>query len=76
VIEGPELQLSIALKPDGEHWTWSLIDVGGDTVASGAAADRAIAERQLWRAYRAAQRATVRWRRGRAEAPHHHLAGA
>jgi hypothetical protein len=49
----PESELSVALQSHADHWTWSLVDIGGEIVASGSAAERAAAERQLWTAYRA-----------------------
>jgi hypothetical protein len=60
VIMSSESELSVALQARDDHWTWRLVDLGGEIVASGAAAERAAAESQLWTAYRAENGASGR----------------
>lgn len=43
--------LSYSLKPDGDGWTWGVLDLDGEVVAQGAAEDRAAAQAAIRAAY-------------------------
>jgi len=46
-----ETMLSYSLKPTDEGWAWGVLDLDGEVVAYGAAADRAAAQAAIRSAY-------------------------
>jgi hypothetical protein len=46
-----ETMLSYSLKPTDDGWAWGVLDLDGEVVAYGAAADRAAAQAAIRGAY-------------------------
>jgi hypothetical protein len=52
--EQDQTMLSYSLKPTGQGWSWGVLDLDGNTVAYGAAADRSAALAAIRTAYSSA----------------------
>lgn len=52
--EQDQTMLSYSLKPAGQGWAWGVLDLDGNTVAYGAAADRDAALAAIRTAYSSA----------------------